>query len=71
MDHVLKHVIDKRDRALREAEGWERWIKAYDEPLEPLDLLTPRTTSPQVGPADGTDIALRKKNRVDPSDCLR
>jgi hypothetical protein len=51
MDQVLKKVIEKRDTALREAESWENWLKAYEklvEPLEPLDVLLPRTTLPQI-----------------------
>ncbi len=60
MDQVLKKVIEKRDRALREAESWENWIKAYEklvEPLEPLDILMPWTASLQASPADDIDIA--------------
>jgi hypothetical protein len=59
MDQVLKKLIEKRDRALREAESWNNWIKAYEklvEPLEPLDVLMPRTTAPQAGPATGSTL---------------
>jgi hypothetical protein len=41
-DPILKKAMDKRDEALREAERWEEWIKAYGElsrqPLESLDI---------------------------------
>jgi hypothetical protein len=60
MDQVLKKAAEKRDEALREVERWETWIKAYEEliePLEPLDVLMPRTTSPKAARADDLDIA--------------
>ena len=33
-DPNLKIAMDKRDEALREAEGWEEWIRAYTKLLE-------------------------------------
>jgi hypothetical protein len=60
-DQVVKKAIEKRDEAIREVERWENWIKAYEEliePLEPLDVLMPRTTSAKATPADDLDIAL-------------
>jgi len=59
-DQVVEKAMEKRDEALREVERWETWIKAYEEliePLEPLDVLMPRTTSPKATPADDLDIA--------------
>jgi hypothetical protein len=59
MDQVLKKAMEKRDEALREVERWETWIKAYEEliePLEPLDVLMPRTTSPKAAPAPADDL---------------
>jgi hypothetical protein len=60
MDQVVRKAMEKRDEALREVERWETWIKAYEEliePLEPLDVLMPRTASPKAPPADDLDIA--------------
>jgi hypothetical protein len=69
LDQVLKKAMEKRDEALREVERWETWVKAYAElvgPLEPLDTLMPRGTSPVEIPADdlNLDIAttLRQPN---------
>jgi hypothetical protein len=55
MDQVVKKAMEKRDEALREAERWENWVKAYAEliePLEPLDTLMPRNASPNATPVD-------------------
>jgi hypothetical protein len=55
MDQVLKKAMEKRDAALREAERWENWIKAYVELADPLDIPT-RSAAQSIGPADELDI---------------
>jgi len=42
MDPIFKKAMEKRDKALRELERWELWIKAYTElsgpAIESLDI---------------------------------
>jgi hypothetical protein len=58
-DPILKKAMEKRDEALREAERWEGWIKAYVELADPaedlLDIPMGHRTSPQ--PPEGVDLA--------------
>ena len=59
MDQIVKKAMEKRDEALRQVEHWETWIKDYEQliaPLEPLDIVMPRATSPKATPIDDLDI---------------
>lgn len=64
-DPILKKAKEKRDEALREAERWEAWIKAYVELSEPaiesLDIPMARRTlaTPQSTESLDTEPALR------------
>ena len=61
-DPILKKAMEKRDEALREAERWEGWIKAYVELSDPspesLDIPMVRRASPEAGgPSDVVELA--------------
>ena len=57
IDPVLKKAMEKRDEALREAERWEAWVKAYMELSEPaedsLDIPMGHSAS---SPSDGVAL---------------
>jgi hypothetical protein len=57
---ILKRAMEKRDEALREAERWEEWIKAYAELSEPtadsLDIPIAHRGSPKPEVSEPRDI---------------
>jgi hypothetical protein len=58
-DPILRKAIEKRDAAIREAERWEAWIRAYEELSRPAlleDLDIPQAPSIS-SPAEGHDGA--------------
>jgi hypothetical protein len=59
-DPILKRAMEKRDEALREAERWEQWIKAYAELSEPaadsLDIPMAHRTSPKAEVSETPDF---------------
>lgn len=69
-DPILKKAMEKREEALREAERWETWIKAYQELSDPagesLDIpMVRRTPAPAEtsGRADA-ELAFRSAATV-------
>lgn len=59
-DPILQKAIEKRDAAIREAERWDAFIKAYDELSQPAlleDLDIPQAPSITAPAAEGHDTA--------------